>query len=94
MIKEKRQLRVNASPEAVFRMAQTLGGETGWFYANLLWGLRGHLDLLAGGVGYRKGRRHPTRLHKGDAVDFWQTSGAWKWWAARWPRKPCGCAQR
>jgi uncharacterized protein YbjT (DUF2867 family) len=72
MIKEKRRRRVNASPEAVFRMAQTLGGETGWLYANFLWVLRGYLDLLAGGIGYRKGRRHPTKLRKGDVVDFWR----------------------
>jgi uncharacterized protein YbjT (DUF2867 family) len=72
MIKEKRQLRVNASPGAVFQMAQTLGGDTGWLYANFLWVLRGYLDLLMGGIGYRKGRRHPTKLRKGDALDFWR----------------------
>ena len=72
MIKEKRQLRVEASPEAAFKMAQTLGGGTGWLYANVLWVLRGYLDLLVGGIGYRKGRRHPTRLRPGDAVDFWR----------------------
>ena len=72
MIKEKRQLKVNASPEAVFKMAQTLGGDTGWLYANFLWVLRGYLDLLLGGIGYRKGRRHPTKLRPGDAVDFWR----------------------
>jgi uncharacterized protein YbjT (DUF2867 family) len=72
MIKEKRQLRVDASPEAVFKTAQTLGGDTGWLYANFLWVLRGYLDLLVGGVGYRKGRRHPTKLRTGDVVDFWR----------------------
>ena len=52
-------------------VAQTLGGETGWLYANFLWVVRGYLDLLFGGVGYRKGRRHPTQLRNGVVGDFW-----------------------
>lgn len=29
-------------------------------------------DRLVGGVGMRRGRRHPTELRTGDAVDFWR----------------------
>ena len=30
------------------------------------------LDLLAGGVGMRRGRPSPTRLRVGDTLDFWR----------------------
>jgi hypothetical protein len=34
--------------------------------------LRGFLDLLAGGVGLRRGRRDPETLQVGDTLDFWR----------------------
>ncbi len=34
--------------------------------------MRGLLDRLVGGVGMRRGRRHPTELREGDALDFWR----------------------
>jgi hypothetical protein len=37
-----------------------------------MWTLRGLLDLLIGGAGVRRGRRHPERLEPGDTVDFWR----------------------
>jgi uncharacterized protein YbjT (DUF2867 family) len=49
-----------------------LGGETGWYYANWLWKLRGFIDKMFGGVGLRRGRTHVNRLSGGDAVDFWR----------------------
>ena len=30
------------------------------------------LDKLFGGIGLRRGRRHPTELHAGEALDFWR----------------------
>ena len=30
------------------------------------------MDRLVGGVGLRRGRRHPTEIGVGDALDFWQ----------------------
>lgn len=50
----------------------SLGGETGWYYANPLWRLRGFLDKLFGGVGLRRGRTNPHTIHSGDALDFWR----------------------
>ena len=32
----------------------------------------GIMDRLAGGVGLRRGRRHPTEIGTGDALDFWR----------------------
>ena len=50
----------------------SIGGETGWYYANWLWGFRGFLDKVVGGVGLRRGRKSPTILHAGDSLDFWR----------------------
>jgi uncharacterized protein YbjT (DUF2867 family) len=49
-----------------------IGGNSGWYYGNWLWKLRGYLDKLFGGVGLRRGRTHPFNLSPGDAVDFWR----------------------
>jgi uncharacterized protein YbjT (DUF2867 family) len=63
---------VNASLEATFRAFSSLGGERGWLYFNWAWRLRGILDRIVGGVGFRRGRRHPDEVRVGDAVDFWR----------------------
>ena len=49
-----------------------IGGKNGWYYANVLWKIRGHLDRLFGGVGLRRGRRNLQNLEPGDTVDFWR----------------------
>lgn len=49
-----------------------IGGETGWYYGNLLWKLRGYIDKLFGGVGLNRGRTHPTEINNGNALDFWR----------------------
>ena len=72
MIIEQRQRIVDASPEATFRVFSGLGGERGWLYLNWAWRLRGILDRIVGGVGFRRGRRHPDEVRVGDAVDFWR----------------------
>lgn len=69
---DSRATRLRVSSQRVFSAVEAIGGETGWYYANWLWRLRGFLDLLVGGVGLRRGRKHPRRLMKGDTVDFWR----------------------
>ena len=49
-----------------------IGGEKGWYYGTFLWKIRGFLDRFFGGTGLRRGRRHPTELNAGDALDFWR----------------------
>jgi len=61
-----------ASKDKVFAKIQKIGGNTGWYYANWTWKLRGLFDRLIGGVGMRRGRRHPTELRVGDTLDFWR----------------------
>lgn len=69
---DSRTLHVDFPPEKAFAPIARLGGETGWYFANWLWWLRGYLDLLAGGVGMRRGRVHPHEVRVGDALDFWR----------------------
>lgn len=72
LFKETRQITVSPSPETTFDLIKQLGGETGWLYGDALWHLRGYLDQLMGGPGFRRGRRNPNDLRVGDAVDFWR----------------------
>ena len=69
---DSRHASVSRTPDVAFRPIERIGGTVGWYYGNWLWRLRGGLDLLAGGVGLRRGRRNPTTLLPGDAVDFWR----------------------
>lgn len=50
----------------------SIGGETGWYYADWLWDLRGFIDKIFGGVGARRGRTHKSDIHAGDVLDFWR----------------------
>lgn len=50
----------------------SIGGETGWYYGDWLWRLRGFIDQLFGGVGSRRGRTNKHDIHSGDALDFWR----------------------
>ncbi|MBO6537633.1 MAG: SDR family oxidoreductase [Balneolaceae bacterium] len=50
----------------------SIGGTTGWYYADWLWQIRGFLDKLWGGVGLRRGRTNPDHIEAGDALDFWR----------------------
>ena len=71
MLIERRRRTVAAPPRAVFHAFSSLGGKEGW-PVNWVWRIRGLIDRLAGGVGMRRGRRHPRNLRPGDAVDFWR----------------------
>ena len=72
MLIEQRQQVVDAPPATVYAEFAGLGGRNGWLAWNRLWRLRGAADRLLGGVGFRRGRRHPIDLRVGDAVDFWR----------------------
>jgi len=72
MLFERHQARCSASPEAVFDVVCALGGDTGWPAGNALWQLRGLIDRMFGGVGMRRGRRHPRQLRIGEPLDFWR----------------------
>jgi hypothetical protein len=72
LVREVRSRLVEVPQDAVFRAFSSLGGETGWLVWEWAWELRGFLDQLVGGPGLRRGRRHPTEVLEGEAVDFWR----------------------
>jgi uncharacterized protein YbjT (DUF2867 family) len=67
-----RERRTAASPDAVWDVIEAIGGEKGWHSFPLAWAARGWIDRLVGGVGMRRGRRHPSRVNSGDVIDVWR----------------------
>lgn len=69
---DERCITVDASPAALWRVIEAVGGERGWYSWALAWQVRGLADRLVGGPGLRRGRRDPQRLLVDDTVDFWR----------------------
>lgn len=69
---DRREQHTEATPEALWAVIEGIGGENGWYSFPLAWALRGWMDKIVGGVGLRRGRRHPQRLQTGEALDFWR----------------------
>jgi uncharacterized protein YbjT (DUF2867 family) len=63
---------VKAAPEQIWPWIDGIGGANGYYFAQVLWRLRGHLDCLAGGTGLKRGRCAGPSLRSGDVVDFWR----------------------
>ncbi|MEM1225505.1 MAG: SDR family oxidoreductase [Planctomycetota bacterium] len=71
---DRREISMDASTDLVFAEILGIGGDKGYWGAGYLWRLRGWMDQAVGGPGLRRGRRHPTELHFGEAVDFWRVT--------------------
>jgi len=69
---DERERETTASPAALWRVIEGIGGERGWYSFPLAWGVRGLMDRAIGGVGLRRGRRDPDRLMVGESLDFWR----------------------
>jgi uncharacterized protein YbjT (DUF2867 family) len=72
VLTDERQRHVDASAASVYHTVEAIGGTTGWYSGEWLWRIRGLMDTVIGGVGMRRGRRHPTELRVGDPLDFWR----------------------
>lgn len=72
VLHDSRMAPLTASREQVIAKVWSIGGNAGWPCMNWAWRLRGIVDKFAGGIGIRRGRRHPTELRAGDALDFWR----------------------
>ena len=72
VLTSEKTVRVPLGPEQAFSPICRIGGKTGWYYGNLLWRIRGLIDLLMGGVGMRRGRSDPDTPHPGSTLDFWR----------------------
>jgi uncharacterized protein YbjT (DUF2867 family) len=68
---DRRERKITNEQEALARI-WSIGGKTGWYYANWLWGFRGFVDKVFGGVGLRRGRKSAFTISAGDALDFWR----------------------
>ncbi len=63
-----------ASTDDLFWAVTRIGGDVGYYTMNWTWVLRGWFDRLIGGVGLRRGRRHPEELRPGEALDFFRVA--------------------
>ncbi|MBW1867030.1 MAG: DUF2867 domain-containing protein, partial [Deltaproteobacteria bacterium] len=66
------KITIDCKPDEIWYLITRIGGHNGWYYGDVLWQIRGWMDQMSGGVGLRRGRRHPEKLHVGDALDFWR----------------------
>lgn len=61
--------RVAAAPRDAFAPIDRIGGKTGWYFGNRLWRIRGWIDRIVGGPGFRPQR--PDELRVGAPLDSW-----------------------
>lgn len=69
--RDTRTVVVDVPPAQAFAPIRRIGGETGWYFGNVLWHVRGWLDRWLGGVGMTRGRRDPDACAVGDTIDGW-----------------------
>ena len=72
VLTDSQMVPLTAPREEVVSRVWSIGGAAGWPSMNWAWHLRGLVDKFAGGIGIRRGRRHPEDLRAGDALDFWR----------------------
>lgn len=72
LMKEIRVVETFAKPSSVYKSFTSIGGDNGWLAWNWAWKLRGLMDKIVGGPGLSRGRRHPTEVYVGEALDFWR----------------------
>jgi uncharacterized protein YbjT (DUF2867 family) len=70
-VKDKKSYKLE-NPQQALENIWAIGGNRGWYYADLLWKMRGFMDKMIGGVGLRRGRTHAHKISEGDALDFWR----------------------
>jgi len=62
---DKREILINSSVDRVLDNIWAIGGERGWYFANILWGIRGIIDKIFGGIGLRRGRTNNVNINSG-----------------------------
>ncbi len=72
---DTRNIAIDAPADEVFKAVCRIGGGHGWYAANILWKIRGLMDLALGGPGLQRGRRDPENVRFGEALDFWRVTG-------------------
>jgi uncharacterized protein YbjT (DUF2867 family) len=74
LLEDRQTLPTTADADDLFWAFSRIGGKTGYYTFDWAWRVRGLIDTLVGGVGLRRGRRHPVTVRVGDSVDFWRVS--------------------
>ncbi len=74
LFEDRRTVTTAADPDDVYWAFSRVGGEVGYYGFTWAWWIRGLIDTVVGGVGLRRGRRHPTDIRPGDAIDFWRVA--------------------
>ena len=69
--RDTRTVIVDVPPAQAFAPIRRIGGETGWYFGDVLWQARGWLDRWLGGVGMNRGRRDADACAVGDTIDGW-----------------------
>lgn len=69
---DSRSRRVMVDSRRAFTPIRRIGGDRGWYFADILWRTRGLVDQIVGGVGMGRGRREPDALKVGDVIDCWR----------------------
>jgi len=72
ILKDRREATTDVPADLIWKQIEGIGGDHGWFGADLLWWGRGVIDRAFGGVGLRRGRRDPDFLRVGESLDFWR----------------------
>jgi len=72
LLVSEQTVRVPLTPAQAFEPIRRIGGRTGWYFGNILWRIRGRIDLMIGGVGMRRGRPDPETPYPGSTLDFWR----------------------
>ena len=71
---DRKEIRSTANPIDLYWAFARIGGSVGYYTQNWAWRVRGIIDILVGGVGLRRGRRHPEEVRVHDTVDFWRVA--------------------
>ena len=70
---------IPVDPKTAQLSLERIGGEFGYIYGDWLWGIRGWIDLLLGGVGRARTRYRPKApLREGDILDWWRVEKTWE----------------
>ncbi|HEY3339049.1 MAG TPA: SDR family oxidoreductase [Propionicimonas sp.] len=71
---DRQEARSQASAADLYWAFARIGGRVGYYSLDWAWQVRGLIDRLVGGVGLRRGRRHPEQVRLHDTIDFWRVA--------------------
>lgn len=73
-MRDRKEIKTTAPVEDLFWAMTRIGGEVGYYAAEWAWRLRGRIDRMVGGVGFRPQVGPRGQLKVGDVIDFWRVA--------------------